>query len=235
MTTAAGINQQITLLSARPPIQVTALRGENPPQITGGYGGWTKVSRPRKRSLTEWDGVDQVEMLVPLLFDGFPDDTVEFDCGRLEQLSGIVLTPVGGRGEPPVLRVIGAVPADRDWVVETLEWTDPVIYHEDGFRVRQGANVTLLEYVADDRVETLGAAEQARLAALQAADAAARKAGVGGAVVNHPTFYTVKQGDSLSSIAARQLGDYRRWPEIADLNNLRDPRRVKPGQVLRLP
>jgi hypothetical protein len=228
--------QQITLVSDSPSIRVTGIRGADPPTVTGGYGGWQKISRPRRKGLTAWQGIDPLEMRLPLLFDGYPDASVELPCGRLEQLAGIARTKVGNTSEPPILRVIGAVPARTpDWVVETLEWIDPVIWSEDGYRLRQGAVVTLLEYVADDRLLSMDAAEQARHDALAAAEQAARQAGVGGVPPAHRKHYTVRQGDTLASIASEQLGDYRRWPEISDLNDIRDPRRVRVGQVLRLP
>ena len=49
--------------------------------------------------------------------------------------------------------------------------------------------------------------------------------------------YTVVAGDSLSSIAANELGDENRWPEIFDLNRdqIDDPSLIFAGQVLVLP
>ena len=49
--------------------------------------------------------------------------------------------------------------------------------------------------------------------------------------------YTVESGDCLWSIAARQLGDGRRWQEIYDRNRdiLSNPHRIYVGQQLRLP
>ena len=49
--------------------------------------------------------------------------------------------------------------------------------------------------------------------------------------------YTVQTGDCLWSIAARQLGDGRRWQEIYDRNRdiLSNPHRIYVGQQLRLP
>lgn len=47
--------------------------------------------------------------------------------------------------------------------------------------------------------------------------------------------YTVVQGDSLSGIAKKMLNDINRWPEIQKLNNIDDPNKIKPGQVLKLP
>ena len=49
--------------------------------------------------------------------------------------------------------------------------------------------------------------------------------------------YTVKQGDTLASIAEEQLSDASRWPEIFVLNRdiISDPDEIVPGQVLTLP
>ena len=48
-------------------------------------------------------------------------------------------------------------------------------------------------------------------------------------------LYTVKAGDSLSKIAAAELGDGDRWKEIAKLNNIVDPNMIFPGAQLMLP
>jgi nucleoid-associated protein YgaU len=49
--------------------------------------------------------------------------------------------------------------------------------------------------------------------------------------------YTVKAGDTLSAIAKEQLGSAGDYMKIFDLNKdqLTDPDKIKPGQVLRLP
>lgn len=51
------------------------------------------------------------------------------------------------------------------------------------------------------------------------------------------TMYTVKGGDSLSAIAKNLLGDAKRYPEIFEANKpmLKDPNKIFPGQVLRIP
>jgi LysM repeat protein len=46
--------------------------------------------------------------------------------------------------------------------------------------------------------------------------------------------YTVKPGDSLGKIAMKIFGDANKWREIADLNNIADPSKIKVGQVLNL-
>lgn len=48
---------------------------------------------------------------------------------------------------------------------------------------------------------------------------------------------TVRSGDTLSGIAQDRLGAASRWREIYDLNRdqLNDPDKIQPGQVLKLP
>ena len=49
--------------------------------------------------------------------------------------------------------------------------------------------------------------------------------------------YTVKAGDTLSKIAKEQLGDANAYKQIFDANKdqLTDPDKIRPGQVLRMP
>jgi LysM repeat protein len=79
------------------------------------------------------------------------------------------------------------------------------------------------EIVADIQV-TGGPAAPAAPAAPQAAPAAAKT-------------YTVKAGDTLSAIAKTHLGDASAYMKIFELNKdqLSDPDKIKPGQVLKLP
>jgi hypothetical protein len=47
--------------------------------------------------------------------------------------------------------------------------------------------------------------------------------------------YTVRQGDTLSQIAAQQLGRASAWRELQTLNNVTDPEHLIPGSILRMP
>jgi nucleoid-associated protein YgaU len=49
--------------------------------------------------------------------------------------------------------------------------------------------------------------------------------------------YTVKSGDTLSAIAKQQLGDANAYMKIYNANRdqLSDPDKIKPGQVLKIP
>ena len=46
--------------------------------------------------------------------------------------------------------------------------------------------------------------------------------------------YTVKPGDSLAKIASKLFGDANKWRELAELNGIADPSKIKVGQVLKL-
>ena len=51
------------------------------------------------------------------------------------------------------------------------------------------------------------------------------------------TSYTVKAGDTLSKIAKETLGNANQYMEIFNANRdqLQDPDKIKPGQVLKIP
>jgi len=59
----------------------------------------------------------------------------------------------------------------------------------------------------------------------------------GAAAVPAVKLYTVKKGDTLSAIAKSQCGDAKKYPAIFEANKpmLKDPDRIYPGQVLRIP
>jgi nucleoid-associated protein YgaU len=50
-------------------------------------------------------------------------------------------------------------------------------------------------------------------------------------------YYTVKKGDTLSKIAKAEYGDANKYPVIFEANKpmLKDPDKIYPGQVLRIP
>lgn len=50
-------------------------------------------------------------------------------------------------------------------------------------------------------------------------------------------YYTVKSGDTLSKIAKAEYGDANKYPAIFEANKpmLKDPDKIYPGQVLRIP
>lgn len=47
--------------------------------------------------------------------------------------------------------------------------------------------------------------------------------------------YTVKSGDSLSTIARDELGNINLWPNVAALNKINAPYVIQPGEILDMP
>ena len=48
-------------------------------------------------------------------------------------------------------------------------------------------------------------------------------------------YHTVRQGDSLWSLAAEEYGDAGKWREIAAANGISNPRRLRSGETLVVP
>ena len=62
-------------------------------------------------------------------------------------------------------------------------------------------------------------------------------AAAGASAASAGKTYTVKAGDTLSAIAKAHLGDASAYMKIFEANKdqLSDPNKIKPGQVLRIP
>jgi nucleoid-associated protein YgaU len=67
--------------------------------------------------------------------------------------------------------------------------------------------------------------------------AAAGQGGPGGGVSAPAGSYTVQKGDTLSKISKQFYGDASKYQKIFDANKdqLKDPDKIQPGQVLRIP
>ena len=67
--------------------------------------------------------------------------------------------------------------------------------------------------------------------------AAAGQGGPAGSVSAPAGSYTVQKGDTLSKISKQFYGDANKYKKIFDANKdqLKDPDKIQPGQVLRIP
>lgn len=189
---------------------------DDPPTLSGGYGGFRVADRPRKTGLTIWQGRAPFQLDVPMLLSD-RGSSVSDEIHNLD-----VMSSGTSKGGPPTVKVDGAVPvpahAGELWVIQDVQWGD-IVRRSDRVVIRQRVNVTLLEYVSD--------------ATLEASTESSRTPG-GNTVVRH---YTVKKGDTLGSIAARQLGDQKRWVDVAAVNGFRSSNDLKPyiGRKIKLP
>lgn len=198
----------------RLPRQVAGWFTDEPPAPTSGYGGWRSDRRPRKSALTVWDGRAPFELPITMLLYHHGNSVM----GSIKTLGNLA---TGHQASPPTVRVTGALmvpdtPSD-EWVIQDIGW-GKAIRRKDAAITSQVVTVTLLEHV-DDKL----------LAASTLRDRQGRKT-----VIRH---YKVKKGDTLRSIAARQLGDAKRWADIAGLNGLRSDGQLKKriGKLITLP
>lgn len=217
----------VQISCTRPAIKVITRLDAETPQITGGYGGWSIIDRPRRVGATVWEGREPRQMDLKILLDGFK--TSDGVAGAMLNLEKLALPATDT--EPPRISIDGpGIPhTDLVWVIQNIEWGDAVFDNQQrGLRTRQQAVLSLLAYAAADRLATGGAAAAARRLAAQSTSAG-----------NSGTWvYTVKQSDlkdGLAGIAARQYGSSKFWQDIAKLNGIRDPKAIKLDQKLRMP
>jgi LysM domain len=197
------------------------LKGDGSPKVTGGHGGWNVTNRPHRRGLTTWDGVEPYRMSIPVVFEGWPDVAgQEIRIGTLSRMA----TPQGD-DEPPRVSISGiGIPSEmpkKNWVIESLEWGDNVLWDNQAngsmVRLRQDCTVNLLQYVNEDRV------------AFSKLSSAQPGAGA------WPKHHVWRKGDTLQRLASRFYKNSKKWKRIADANNIRDPKHIRIGRILRIP
>jgi LysM repeat protein len=88
-----------------------------------------------------------------------------------------------------------------------------------------------------DAIKTIPSWPQEVVADIQATAPSSPSASTGAQGAAGGTTYTVKPGDTLSKIAKQTLGDSNAYMSIFNLNRdqLRDPDKIQPGQVLKIP
>lgn len=133
----------VRLRCTDPAVTVVALLGADPPQLTGGFGGWSLVARPRETSMTVWDGVEPFELELPILLD-------EFAANRTQEakIRGLIRVSRGDRESPPGIVTVTGFPLPvKRWVITDIGFGDPIRRASDAQRVRQSVTLTLREYV----------------------------------------------------------------------------------------
>lgn len=143
-----------------------------------------------------------------LFFDTF--ETQEDVRTKTSQIFNL-LTINSDLHTPPVLRVTWGTLDFRCVLAKVNQKF--IRFFSDGRPGRARLTVTFNEY--------LDAAAQVAQANLQSPD--------------FHKAYTVKQGDTISGIAARYYEDATKWRPIALANALVDPRSIVPGQVIQIP
>lgn len=233
-----------------PPLTVLPFR-YNPQQYLRQMGTaiWDERHVDRGKAVVEYRGVSAHRITLDLFFDAIrkatpshygrsapPTAAVDVES-ELEQLHRLALPWVQGdpTSEPPKLQVRYGHGQQIRWVITGLIWNRELRSPESGRRVQADVTIELLEYTSS--TPALSPVEQAQ------------------AAVNNPytrptgdtpyvrpgsqRLYTVRAGDTLSAIAARELGSAGRFMDIYTANTPspmnRGPDYLQVGWVLRLP
>jgi nucleoid-associated protein YgaU len=88
-----------------------------------------------------------------------------------------------------------------------------------------------------DAIKTIPTWRNDIVADIKVVPSAAGAGAAGAGAASAGKTYTVKAGDTLSAIAKAHLGDASAYMKIFDANKdqLTDPDKIRPGQVLRIP
>jgi LysM repeat protein len=201
--------------------------GADVPKVTGGVGKWNEIDRPRRRAMSEYAGESLLKLTFSVMLDAWPNGNVEDLIRRIYGWGARNNLPY----QPTILRLAGPLPyVDLPYVlVDPIEETERAERRSDGIRCRQELRLNLLEYQAPD---ILVQAPTPAVAAQQRQDSNPPSSNQPAEA--KPKTYKVVRGDTLSSIAAKQLGSANKWKTLADLNSIRDPRKLQAGQTIRL-
>lgn len=176
------------------------------------------VQRPGRVDTVEWEGAEPFRIDFTLRFDGWPDIPVNNQIARLEGMAGLAQPDQ----PPPRLRLRYSGYSPVVYVVDSLSM-GPELRRPDLAIVRVDVRVGLVEWVDPDVVPDPPSVR------------AQRRQRTEGTALTAGRTHTVVKGDQLFALAQQLLGDGARWQEIADANQIVDPRSIVPGQVLSIP
>lgn len=170
---------------------------------------WVEVPRPGDNSLARRATRNRLRARVSaMLIQGYGGLSIHEQMLALDRIGASSATCGVSFGEM----------AEHRW--HLIEATLPTIDREQITNRTKHADVTLTFLVAVD--------EQIKVALSRKRSQPGDK----GKVKRHTVV--VRKGDTLSKIAARELGNANRWPEIAKLNGIRNPKSIRTGQKLRV-
>jgi len=166
--------------------------GDDTVKYTGGFGGWELTDRPEQMSMTTWNGIEPLQLQLPLMIAWW------FDIGESvqAQVSRLITLARGDTESPPGIVTVWGLPLGaRRWVIENLDFGDPLLRPSDGHPVRQPVTVTLRQYVPPSLMRI--------------------KRGARDAPKGKTRTITVKHGDTPAKIARRVKC---KWTDLRELN-----------------
>jgi nucleoid-associated protein YgaU len=121
--------------------------------------------------------------------------------------------PKSKHGRPPFVKFFWGSTWSFDGVIESIS-EQFTMFMPDGKPVRATVDVSFKQKSDDQMLPWTNPTS----------------GGIGG-----ERMWTIKDGDTLARIAHVTLGDSSQWRKIADINNIKNIRRLTPGQALVIP
>jgi LysM repeat protein len=224
----------IRFIATDPQIDIEVPVGNLGAQLVGGLGGYQEIERQDDVSLTDWSGQEALKQDISVLLDGYAKgDSVERELNTILKLG----RDPNGERVPPVFKVFGPVYYEgKSWVlpadgidlsggeIETIRRSG------NGELLRQEVILHLLEFIPPEQIR-LRSKKKSKTPQHQRGEPART-----GGTAFPGKSYTVREGETLISIAAKLYGTWEAWKAIGDLNGIADPHRKLPaGKVLKLP
>lgn len=125
--------------------------GDDAPRFSGGTARWSTIDRPRRKSLTQFNGEDPWTCTLKVMFDAFPFGDVE----PLIRLVEDRMHRPDSRIEPDLLSLTGApmsAHSDLVWVLAGIDDSGLVERRGDGRRCRQELTLTFMEYTSPELI-----------------------------------------------------------------------------------
>jgi len=193
----------------------------NPAEYTiEGNAKWNEQPRNRQKPELQYTGSDIRKLSLDLFFDSYErKEDVRKYTSKLAQL--LIPSVDSGNGKRPPKIQISWGDADPDastalfpfvCVMETLK-QQFILFNNSGTPVRAKVTASFKEFRSTQE-------EQQRNPPASSSPA---------------QTYTVKEGDTLSSIAGQVWQDPSGWRRIASANEILNPRVLTPGQQLNIP
>lgn len=201
----------VRLTCTDPAFSAVILLGPEAPKITAGNGGWSVIGRPRDVGMTVWDGVEPYQLSLSLMLDGW--------AARQSQeatIRGLARVARGDRESAPgTVRIEGIPLPARYWVIEGIDYGDPILRQRDGERYRQPITLTLRQYVPPQFIRRRKSPTQSS---------------------TKTVIVRAQQGDTPAKIAKRRR--LKSWKVIRDLNRKvvkKANQKLKQGTKIRVP
>lgn len=209
----------LRLSCPNPKVDIRVQMGDGPATPTAGVAGWEATSRTGgERAITTRTSPPPHQQDVPIFLNGLRD-------GRSVQRQLDAIISLGEVDAEP-FRAYGPIHFDGALFVfgGELEYGETIRDDDnDDVLIRQRLTLKLMKLNRPNAVKERQRRRQAR-----------GRRGIDGNVAVGGT-HRVTAGETLQSIAAHELNDWRRWQEIGNKNGLTDPNRPLPaGKVLKL-